>query len=1025
MPAQAATKNWIDGSDNWYVDANWSPAGQPETGDDVNIVFSDDVARTVAYSYDGPSVALGALKIDMTGPGTNEVALTTVGLLTTTSEEIGVDGRGRLEQTVGNHTTNGLTLGANSGASGTYNLSISGALTLTGSTTIGLNGTGDFNQSGGTVNVTALATPLYLGRHVGAVGNYTLTGGTLTAPSQIVGSNGTGTFTHSAGANNANTVNISEGLESSAAYLLSGTGKLTTDTLNVGIGGSASFTQSGGASNSNLVQIATTADSDGKLWVSGGVANAGNIYVGGTATGAGGIGILDVTGSNTVLNVTGGINVYQSVSNAFNFSGGTINTPAINVNGLPLRFNWTGGTLNITNDATWGGGSATSTSAIFGSSLSLSQNKILRVTGNETIGGDGVFNLNVASGGTHSVTGTITLKAGGTLSASTSSVLSYANFIQAGGTINNTFRNLTNFVYQSGSFSGTFINDGTASFNAPLIVTNLTNNGSMTVAAGQTFSVTSTSTNTGNVTVNGGTFSGSSQFTNTGSMVVNGGTFTGFGQFINSGNFALNGSTVSSLSSFTNAAAGTLTARGTISVDLTNQGTTIVDGSLALTKSFTNTGTLQGAGTISNTGAMLNNNAGGVVNATTPGGTLAITNQFSSAPGALINIGSTSTFAPSPQGWTNSGVVNLLGAGARLAGGTIMNNGVVQGFGTVAATLATANTGVYRASGGDLAFTNSFLNSAQTTVQVMADSSITFLQGMTSNSGLVSIDGGMFDNTSKPLVNQGTINGHGTLRTGGLTNNSGRLVSIGGGDMDVFGTVTNNGVISIQNGRTAYFWNNVSGSGSFTGTGTAVFLASLAPGSSPASVSFAGGVNLGGATSLAMELGGTAAGTQYDQIHVAGQLALGGGLSVSLISGFTPAAGDSFDLLDWGSIAGTFSSLSLPTLGSGLEWDTSQLYSAGVVSVNLSGVPGDYNGDGAVNAADFVQWRKGGPLANESVTPGTVDASDYDAWRARFGNLSGSGAGSGSSAVPEPAAVLVLMTAAMTMGLSRLRCRER
>ena len=172
--------------------------------------------------------------------------------------------------------------------------------------------------------------------------------------------------------------------------MLSGTGQLTTNTLNVGVGGTSSFTQSGGAGNSNLVQIATAVGSDGTLWVSGGVANAGNIYVGGTASNAGGIGILQVSGSNTVLNVSGGINVYQSVSNSFQFSGGTINTPAINVNGLPQRFNWTGGTLNITNDVTWGGGTATSTSAIFGSALSLSQSKILRVTGNETIGGDGV-----------------------------------------------------------------------------------------------------------------------------------------------------------------------------------------------------------------------------------------------------------------------------------------------------------------------------------------------------------------------------------------------------------------------------------------------------------------------------------------------------------------------------------------------------------------------------------------------------------------------------------------------------------
>jgi hypothetical protein len=48
---------------------------------------------------------------------------------------------------------------------------------------------------------------------------------------------------------------------------------------------------------------------------------------------------------------------------------------------------------------------------------------------------------------------------------------------------------------------------------------------------------------------------------------------------------------------------------------------------------------------------------------------------------------------------------------------------------------------------------------------------------------------------------------------------------------------------------------------------------------------------------------------------------------------------------------------------------------------------GDYNGNGIVDAADYVVWRNGGPLQNEvpETTPGTVTSEDYDAWRARFG----------------------------------------
>jgi hypothetical protein len=243
--------------------------------------------------------------------------------------------------------------------------------------------------------------------------------------------------------------------------------------------------------------------------------------------------------------------------------------------------------------------------------------------------------------------------------------------------------------------------------------------------------------------------------------------------------------------------------------------------------------------------------------------------------------------------------------------------------------------------------------------------------------------------------------------------------------MDIVGSVINSGVVSIQSGRSAYFFGPVSGSGSFTGTGTAVFLASLSPGSSPASVSFAGGATLGGGTSLVMELGGTTAESGYDRIQVAGELSIGGMLAVSLIGGFVPGAGTTFDILDWGTLSGTFSSLQLPTLPSTYAWDTSQLYASGVLSVVGVGIPGDYNNNGVVDGADYVLWRKGGPLVNEVNTPGVVNAADYTEWRARIGNTSGSGAAVGTehAAVPEPGtiglSVFVLAAAVLQFGTRR------
>jgi hypothetical protein len=79
-----------------------------------------------------------------------------------------------------------------------------------------------------------------------------------------------------------------------------------------------------------------------------------------------------------------------------------------------------------------------------------------------------------------------------------------------------------------------------------------------------------------------------------------------------------------------------------------------------------------------------------------------------------------------------------------------------------------------------------------------------------------------------------------------------------------------------------------------------------------------------------------------------------------------------------------------------------------------AGIPGDYNGNGAVDAADYVTWRDGGPLQKESASPGAIDAADYTFWRARFGAIPGSGA---AAAVPEPTTLLLLLLSVFVSSL--------
>ena len=100
-------------------------------------------------------------------------------------------------------------------------------------------------------------------------------------------------------------------------------------------------------------------------------------------------------------------------------------------------------------------------------------------------------------------------------------------------------------------------------------------------------------------------------------------------------------------------------------------------------------------------------------------------------------------------------------------------------------------------------------------------------------------------------------------------------------------------------------------------------------------------------------------------------------------------------------LAARFLALQLPALAGGLAWNTSQLYTTGVLSV---GLPGDFNSNGVVDAADYVVWRKG--LGT------TYTQNDYNVWRAHFGQAAGSGSvATATTAVPEPSTFVGLMFA--------------
>jgi hypothetical protein len=107
-------------------------------------------------------------------------------------------------------------------------------------------------------------------------------------------------------------------------------------------------------------------------------------------------------------------------------------------------------------------------------------------------------------------------------------------------------------------------------------------------------------------------------------------------------------------------------------------------------------------------------------------------------------------------------------------------------------------------------------------------------------------------------------------------------------------------------------------------------------------------------------------------------------------------------------------------VGYGYETDPGVSIPAGTTGARA----GDYNNDGKVDAADYVLWRKGGPLQNETVTPGATTPEDYTPWRLNFGGTMAAGSGLGpASAVPEPGSILFSLTAGFGLAVIYL-CRR-
>ena len=208
------------------------------------------------------------------------------------------------------------------------------------------------------------------------------------------------------------------------------------------------------------------------------------------------------------------------------------------------------------------------------------------------------------------------------------------------------------------------------------------------------------------------------------------------------------------------------------------------------------------------------------------------------------------------------------------------------------------------------------------------------------------------------------------------------------GQLDLTSAIVNGDVNSpgdsvINVVDSAEFNGLVSGAADFPGAGEVKLNGGYQPGDSAALVQFAGDVAFGDSNTLLMEVGGLQAGTQHDKLEIAGNVTLGGELRVELIDGFSPVEGNQFTLMTYNSRNNTvFDRVDFPSAA----WSITYGDQALLVSIGEGTLPGDYNKDGVVDAADINLQAEAMKDANPDLTAfdengdNVVDIKDRQIW---------------------------------------------
>jgi hypothetical protein len=220
------------------------------------------------------------------------------------------------------------------------------------------------------------------------------------------------------------------------------------------------------------------------------------------------------------------------------------------------------------------------------------------------------------------------------------------------------------------------------------------------------------------------------------------------------------------------------------------------------------------------------------------------------------------------------------------------------------------------------------------------------------------------------------------------------------------GTQTGNGAATVAAGAT------LGGTGTYGGAITNN--GTIAPGASVGTLSVNGNVTMGNNSHFAVELSGANADKLAISGSGAGNLDLAGAGPGDTLFNYLDVtgigSGTSWVIATYtGTLTGVFESI---TPGYSIDYGSG---TNSQITLNLAGVPGDFNNDTHVNVADYVTWRK------DPTNTNFGGANGYFTWRENFGTAA-SGPSLGGAAVPEPSR-LMLVGLAAAIGIGRARRR--